>query len=75
MGYSKNIEKTVNMLLRHRVPLSRMRLIFFSFKLFCLPCSILIARSSSQPAVYRSADASSWITPAESLLLQRLRDV
>ena len=60
------------MLLRYRLPLSGMRLTFFFIQaFFFVLCSILIAIIPANLPYIVSADASSWITPAESLLLHK----
>ena len=62
----------MNMLLRYRLQLSGMRLTFFFIQaFFFVLCSILIAIIPANLPYVVSADASSWITPAESLLLHK----
>ena len=60
------------MSLRHCVPLSRMQLTFFVIQafFFAVCCIILLIIPKDLPYIV-GADASSWITPAESLLLHK----
>lgn len=62
----------MNLFLRHRVPLSRMRLTFFFIQAFFFAsCCILIAIIPANLPYIVGADAPSWMTPAESLLLHK----